>query len=60
MTLFKWLWPCKMDDKSYFAGFDKGFEAGIRMASKLDEKVRKQLFDEANEAALRRINGSNS
>lgn len=48
-----------MDDKSYFAGFDKGFEYGIRMASTLDERVKKHLFDEANDAALRRLNGTN-
>ena len=60
------MWPFKKKvDTTYSKSevdrlhdFMRGFELGINMASELDDKVKRQIRDEAISATLARLNGN--
>lgn len=71
MTLSKWYWPFKNTKKestlvphaaplelAYIEGFESGFEMGLKMASTLDEKAKKHIYDSALDESLKRLNGN--
>lgn len=60
------MWPFKKKQESAYsndevkslADFMRGFELGLNMASEIDEKVKRQIRDEAINATLARLNGN--
>lgn len=46
-------------DHAYIEGFSNGFEYGLKMASEVDKISIKHIRDNAIDATLGRLNGSN-
>ena len=43
---------------AYIEGFESGFEMGLSMASTLDEKAKKHIYDTALDESLKRLHGN--
>ena len=71
MILSKLFWPFKKNksesqsvphaaplELAYIEGFESGFEMGLSMASTLDERAKKHIYDTALTKALEELHGN--